>query len=165
MFTAKDLERGVMWSQVGLTFLSYCHMILVVAWAIGGLLDGFSNGILHVPPIAYEIILVKLISDTIGFGVDAVNRQFIVAVDKKHRTIVLLGVMLVIGIVLNLIHLVFTSIELNKCESVLCDNNYWFLFIFAFILGILAVLEGVMLWFFVRYHQHLKLFRMFISKK
>jgi len=161
----RDIKVAITWSQTGLTFLSYAHMILVVAWAMGGLLDGFSNGILHVPPLAYEIILVKLISDTIGFGLSITGQSFVVATKMKHRMIVLVGVLLVIGIALNITHLVFTAIELSQCTSLLCNNNYWFLFVFAFILSFIILFEAILLWYFVKYNRYVKLFQSFLNKK
>lgn len=164
MISAKDIKIAITWSQTGLAFLSWIHVVLVAAWAAGGLLDGFSNGILHVPPLVYEIILVKFVSDTIGFGVHALQRDFYAETRYKHQMILVTGFLLVIGIIINVTHLVFTAIELYKCESLLCDNNFWFLFIFAFIVGLLAVFEGILLWFFVVYDRHLKHFNLFILR-
>lgn len=161
MIFAKDIKIAITWSQTGLTFLTWIHTVLVAAWAIGGLLNGFSDGILHVPPLMFEIILVKFMAETIGFGLNAINRKFAVDTKNKHHMVVATGFLLLVGIVLNIIHLVFTGIELQKCESLLCGNNYWFLFIFAFILGILAVLEAILLWFFIVYDRHLKQFNLF----
>ena len=164
MISAKDIKIAITWSQTGLAFLSWIHVVLVAAWAAGGLLDGFSNGILHVTPLLYEILLAKFIAETIGFGVNAINGQFAVETRNKHQMILVTGFLLVVGIIINVAHLIFTAIELNKCESVLCDNNFWFLFIFAFIVGILAVLEGILLWFFVVYDKHLRYFNLFYSR-
>jgi hypothetical protein len=164
MISAKDVKIAITWSQTGLTFLSWIHVVLVVAWAAGALLDGFSNGIFHVTPILYEILLIKFIAETIGFGINAIRQQFAIDTHNKHQMILVVGFLLVIGIIINVTHLVFTGIELEKCESLLCDNNYWFLFIFAFILGILAVIEGIMLWYFIVYDRHLKHFNKFILR-
>ena len=152
--SAQDIERGIVWSQTGLTFISWGHAILVAAWAIGAMLGGFCNGILHVPPIAFEIVLIKFVADAIGFGVQLVHLNLVVDTQFKHRTIVGVYVMLVIGIALNITHLVFTAIELRRCTSLICENNFWFLFTFAFILGILAIFEIVMIWYFSRYNRH-----------
>lgn len=164
MISAKDVKIAITWSQTGLAFLSWIHVVLVAAWAVGGLLDGFSNGILHVTPILYEIILIKFIAETIGFGINALKQRFVADTHNKHQMILVTGFLLVIGIIINVTHLVFTGIELNTCDSLLCDNNFWFLFIFAFIIGLLAVFEGIMLWFFVIYDRHLKHFNKFILR-
>ena len=165
MISAKDIKIAITWSQVGLTFLSWIHTILVSAWAISALLNGFSNGILHVPPIMLEILLIKFIAETTGFGINAINRAFVVETTRKHNMILLTGIALVVGIIVNVIHLVFTAIEMNKCDSLICENNFWFLVIFAVLLGCLAVLECVLIYFFIVYDRHLKNFNVFIQQQ
>ena len=133
---------AVTWSQTGLSFLSYAHVALILAWGIAGIISGFANGILHVTPIVFEILLVKIMADSLGIA--------------RHRSIVLVCVLLVVAICLNVTHLVFTAIELGECTSVLCLNTYWFLFVFAFILGFLAVLEGILFYYFIWYSKNLR---------
>lgn len=137
---ATDVRHAVTWSRVGLRFLSYIHLILLVAWAVGGFLQGFSNGIFHVPPLAYEIIILKILSDALAGG------------DK--RPLVNLGIVLfVVAIGFNVTHTVFTIIEIQGTLG----DLYWFLIVFAVILVSLAVLEAVVVYYLIKYKRHLGL--------
>lgn len=154
MISPKDASIAVRWSIVGLTFLSYVHVTLVIAWALAAIVNGFSQmQILHVPPIALEIFLVKLLADTLGFGFPVNN------ISLKHRAIVLTGVWAFVCISINVVHLVFSCIEIVECTSIFCLNAHWLLFVFLFVLGFLAVTEAVIIVFLIRFDRHLRLLK------
>jgi hypothetical protein len=140
MLTQDDVRHAITWSRVGLRFLSYIHLLLLVAWAAGGLLQGFSNGIFHITPLAYEIIILKILSDALAGG------------DK--RPLVGLGIFLfVVAIGFNITHVVFTIIEISGTLG----DLYWFLIVFVVILASLVVLEGIVIYYLIKYKRHLGL--------
>jgi hypothetical protein len=118
----------------------------LVCWAFGGLLPLFSNGIWHITPIAYEILLRDVIGDSLGFGID-------IQVRLKRRAINLLYFLLVVAIGFNATHLGFTINELVTTDTPI----YWFLIFFSCLLGFLIVLEIVEIYYFVKYKSYLGL--------
>lgn len=149
----QDQVIAVRWSVVGLTALTWIHALLVAAWGFSAITAGFSNGILHAAPIGYEVFLVKFLSDTIGFGFPLNN------LTVKHRTIVLACVLLVVAMSLNILHLVFSCIEIVECTTALCLHTYWLLFVFLFLLGFLIVIEGIVIFYLVKFDRHVKLLK------
>lgn len=145
MITPQDIQHGLTWSQTGLSFLTWGHTILVAAWGFAAILGTFCHGILHVAPIAYEILLIKAMAETIGFGVK-------LDVPMKHQAIVFSMVMLVIGMILNVTHFIFNIVEFAEGSY---QVEFWFLVVFTVILGVLIILEGILVYYFNKYKYHL----------
>lgn len=155
----RDAKIAIAWSEAGLGFLSWVHCTLIFAWILGAIIDGFNTGILHVAPAAYEVLVVKILADSLGFGPDGNT-------GLKERTIVMALFVLVIAIFFNIIHLVFTSIELGTCTSALCNGTaYWFLVTFLVLQVILIVFESIIVYFLIKYRWHVKALVFATNKK
>lgn len=147
MLSANDVKISINWVQYGLTFLKWIHTIILICWACGGLLTQFSNGIWHITPIAYEILLRDVIGDSLGFGMD-------IEVRPKMRIINAIYFLLIVAIGFNATHLGFTIDELVTNSS---TPIYWFLIFFSCLLGLLIVLEVVYIYYFIKYKKYLGL--------
>jgi hypothetical protein len=143
----EDTKIAIKWVQTGLTFLKWVHTILLVGWAFGGLLTLFSNGILHITPLAYEIALRDVIGDSLGFGID-------IEIRSKQRIINLIYFMLIVGIALNGTHIGFTIYELVTNDA---SPIFWFLIFFTCLLCVLLVVEVVYFYYFIKYKRYLGL--------
>ena len=147
-----DIKHAIEWSQTGLAFLSYVHTALLVGWGFGPLVNGFSNGIFHAVPLAYEILALKILSDTIGFGLNLINGKWVAEATLKIRMINLSVFVFVIAIALNITHFVFTVIEV-------VDTVSGFLIFFSVLLGILTLLECVYIYYLLKYKRYLLLLK------
>lgn len=145
MIATKDVLEGITWCQAALAFLSWGHALLVAAWVLMGILSGFCQGILHIPPAAYEVLLIKIASDCIGFRVT-------MKPDTKRSAIFLCVAMLIGGILLNAVHGVFSIIELAS-DSV---RNYpdGLLIAFVVIIAVVMAIEGFMIHYFIKMRRY-----------
>lgn len=153
--TKTDINHGVNWSQIGLTFFSYVHTALLVAWTVGGLLPGFSNGILHVPPLGWEILVLKFVTDTIRFNPCVISGKFAGDTDSKIKMIHVSYFLLGVAIIFNITHAVFTIIEIPTHATSL----YWFLILFTIILFVLAILEASYIYYLSKFKKYILIFR------
>jgi hypothetical protein len=138
--TPDDFKHGIVFCQYQLGFLSWVHVVLLVMWATSVLLPGFVNGVLHLFPITIEILLVRILYDAIGLG----SNMVIYAI-----------VLCVIACVLNAVHLGFSVQEIVSCQTFLCETDYWFLFVFIFIVAVLFAVEVVIIYCLFRYKRYL----------
>lgn len=152
----EDIRHAIEWSQTGLGFLSYVQTLLLVGWACGVLVTGFSDGIFHATPLAFEILLLKVLSDTIGFGLNLINGNWVAEAKLKIRMINFTIGLCVIAIGFNVTHLVFTIIDITETVG---TNLYGFLIFFSILLGVLAILECIYIYYLVKYKRHLTLLR------
>ena len=128
------------------------------------LVDGFNNGILHLTPICYELILLKFISDSLGYGLNTLFGGILtLQLEHKNGMIITTLVLLIIGIIINVIHLIFSCLEIASCQTILCLNNYWFFFCFLFILGFIIVLEIIMWFYFLKYKRYVYLSKLWLA--
>ena len=148
--TKTDINHGLNWSMVGLTFFSYVHLTLLVAWTICGLDLGFSNGILHVPPLGWELIVLKVVTDTVRFNPCIINGQFGADTNAKFSLINFSYFLLLVGLGLNITHGVFT---------ILYDEHTWFYICFTVILFSLAVLDCIYFYYLVKFKQYIQIFK------
>lgn len=160
-----DIKHRVVWSQTGLVFLTWVHTCLLIAWAVCGIITGFANGILHVAPLAVEIFLMKLSSDTLGFSVDCTQKEFFLDVKQKYRMIILVCVILFVALALNIVHGIFGAIELRDCTTPLCVDTYWVLLIFTCIVFFLVIWEAIEFYYFVKYYFHLESFAKILKRE
>jgi len=154
--TKNDIKTTFNWCSTGLEFLTWGHASIIIAWGVATLIIGFANGLWHGTPIAYEIFLIKLMASAINFGLRVEGNDFVSSLKSKSTIINVVIFFLVIGIAINITHLVFSCIEISGCSSQLCVQDYWFLFIFLFILGALLFVEIVLIvyfWLFKSYIQ------------
>lgn len=124
------------------------------------MIGGFCEGILHIPPIAWEILLISILSDCLGFMIEVTpGTNLYIPADVNFKVKVIAWTIFVefVGIALNITHLVFTSIELAQCTSMLCENTYWFLVIFDIVLGLLVIIEVCEVVFLFKYKYHVGL--------
>lgn len=156
MLLQKDFAVGLSWCIYGLEFISWGHLSAVVAWAAATILMGFCNGMWHGTPLAWEILVVRIIASAIS---PSFNEKFVATFTHKITTIKFTIFILVIAIAFNIVHLVFSALEVNSCTSALCENpaTYWFLFVFLFILGIIIVLEIILIVYFIKYIKYIQL--------
>lgn len=146
--SVNDINIALKWVQTGLTFLKWVHTTILVAWACGAVLPMFSNGILHLFPIAYEILLRDVIGDSLGFSIDQIE------IRPKIRLINLIYFLLIVGIAINGTHIGFTIYDLATDEG---SPIFWFLIFFTCLLGALLVLECVYFYYFIKYKAYLEL--------
>lgn len=143
-----DVVIAIEWVQTGLTFLKWCHTVLLVGWACGGLLTQFSNGIWHITPLAYEILLRDVIGDSLGFSLTNIS------IRSKFRLINLLYFLLVVAIGFNGTHIGFTIYEIVTNDA---SPIYWFLIFFTCLLSFLLILEVIYIYYYVKYKKYLGL--------
>lgn len=140
----------IWWIQV----FSWVQTALLCIWAFGAYVKGFSNGLFHSVPIAYEILLFKLVSESVLYSLTWNQNVIEGFVEMKPTIIRVLLFCLVLGIVFNVTHVVFSGIEIRDCESELCQGSQWFLVLFIIILCMEIVVEVVyfaMCWQFGKY--------------
>jgi hypothetical protein len=150
-----DIMYAIEWSQTGLAFLSYVHTALLVGWGFGPLVNGFSNGIFHAVPLAYEIFALKILSDTIGFGLNLINGKWVAEAILKIRMIKFSVFVFVVAIALNITHFVFTIIEVVDTVG----DLHGFLIFFSVLLGTLTLLECVYVYYLLKYKRYLLLLK------
>ena len=136
-------------SEVGMTFLAYTHVLLLVMWGVILCIDNFCHGIFHGTPIAIEIFVMAIVFNTLDPSGIVPNYK------TKRRQLIFLFIVLVIGFGLNVTHLVFSVIELVECTSNLCLNTFWVLAVFIGVLAAFLVLEIVEFVTGVRYYRDL----------
>ena len=165
--TLSDIEIGLNWATYGLEFISWGHASTVIAWAVATVLMGFCNGIWHGTPLAWEILIVKFVASAIGVSVRSAKKERIIPqFETKETMINIVFLLLAVGIVFNVVHLVFSGLEISACTSALCMHpaTYWFLFVFLFILGLLVLFECVMIYYFWRYKRYVALAKLKYGK-
>jgi hypothetical protein len=165
MITEIDIKHGITWSQTGLEFLSWIHVTLLAFWGVIGLIDGFCEGIFHVAPIAWEIILIKFNASCIGFGIQTFNGHVLADGTHKIKLVWFVLVLYVIAVGFNITQFVFTIIEVTSCTTYICLNSYWVLIVFSVVLGVLIVLEIIEFAYFIKYLRHLRIYELFLKKK
>lgn len=133
-------------SEVGLSFLGYVHLLLLIMWAAILCIDHFCQGIFHGTPIAIEIFVMGMVLSKLTDELKI-----------KRRQLIFLAVVLVIGFGFNVTHLVFSAIELSNCTTNLCLNTFWVLAVFVALLGGLVVLEIVEFVTVIIYYQNTSL--------
>ena len=156
MISTSDIAHALNWSWAGLLFLSWWHTFILFVWPFNALIVGFSNGtFLHIVPISYEILVLKLLSVAIGgFGIDPTAVKDI---KMKQRVIVLTCVALVAAIAFNLAHAIYTLVVTVQDALTIDATLYWFLIVFSIVLITLAILEGIMIYYLVKLRQHVGL--------
>ena len=157
MISNADVVHALNWSWAGLNFLSWWHLSIIFIWPFFALIGGFSNGtFLHIIPIVYEIIIVKLVSVAInGFGADGVGNGK--DVKTKQQIIVLSVVALVLAIGFNLAHAIYTLVVTFQNSLTIDSTLYWFLIVFSIMILVLAVLEAIMIYYLLKLRQHVGL--------
>ena len=156
--TNKDIKITLNWCATGLEFLTWGHASIIIAWGVALLVIGFANGIWHGTPIAYEILLVKFMASTISYGLSLSGDKITFVSNLKSKVVIvnIIIFLLVVGIGLNITHLVFSSIEISGCTSQFCINDYWFLLVFLFILGALIIIELILIYFFWKFGKYIQ---------
>lgn len=157
MASLVDCEHAINWSQTGLKFLKWIHVVFVVGWVCASIVAGFSEGWYHMFIMFLEPILIALEGD-------ATNRVIIykghVLGDAKVTMRVIKFTLFIIFAcaAVNVAHFVVSVIEAAQCTSIFCSNTFWFLVVFIIWLGLLIFLECVEFYFFYVYLQHIKVF-------
>jgi hypothetical protein len=136
-------------SEVGLRFIGYVHLLLLIMWAASSCIDSFSTGIFHATPLTFEIFALCILFSILGFAIDW-ERDL----KAKRRQLVFLMAILILAFGFNVTHLVFTAIELIDCTSNLCVNTFWVLAVFLALLCGILVIEIVEFVLSVRYYQN-----------
>ncbi len=156
MISAADVDHALNWSWAGLNFLSWWHTCSLFIWPFNALVVGFSNGtLLHIVPISYEILMLKVISVAInGFGSSGVGGK---DVKTKQHTIVLAIGMLVVAIAINLTHSIYTLVVTFQDALTIDSTLYWFLIVFSIVLLVLAVLEAIIIYYLIKLRLHIGL--------
>ena len=151
----QDVMHANNWSQTGLKFLNYIHVVLITGWVGAAIVSNFSEGVMHMFAMLLEPFLLKLESDATGYGLAVINNCL--TADTKHRPrlikFVLFMIFLCCGI--NLAHLIVSIVEAVQCTSQFCESTYWFLIVFIAWLGVLVILEAIEFYFFIVYLRHM----------
>lgn len=145
--TPDEFKHAIAFCQYQLGFLSWVHVVLLMMWGTSVLIPGFVNGVLHLFPITIEILLVRILCDAIGFG----SGMF------RKNVVIYAIVLCVVACVLNAVHLGFSVQEIVSCQTFLCETDYWFLFVFIFIVAALFAVEVVIIYCLLRYKRYLHL--------
>lgn len=145
--TPEEFKHGIAFCQYQLGFLSWVHVVLLMMWGTSVLLPGFVNGVLHLFPLTIEILVVRMLCDAIGFG----SGMF------RKNVVIYAIVLCVVACVLNAVHLGFSVQEIVSCQTFLCETDYWFLFVFIFIVAALFAVEVVIIYCLLRYRRYLHL--------
>jgi len=136
-------------SETGLTFLSWIHVLICFMWGVSQCVSGFCSGFFHGTPIAFEIFLLAFLFSLTRFEIDWDK-----SLKTKRRQLTLALVILVLAFTFNIVHVIFSAIEMSDCTSNLCVNSFWVLAVFIAILSVLICLEVIEFVFIVRYYQN-----------
>lgn len=150
--TEKDFQHGIAFCQYQLSFLSWAHVVLLMMWGTSVLLPGFVNGVLHLFPLTIELLVVRVLCEAIGFGSGGARETMF-----RKNVVTSALVVCVVACVLNAVHLGFSVQELVSCGTFLCEMDYWFLFVFIFIIAVLFALEAAIVYCLLRYKRYLYL--------
>lgn len=155
--TIEQATEGVSFIQTQINFLSWVHVVFLICWSTSGILPFFSNGWLHIFPICWEVLVLKVISEAIGFGTKTLSILLTEEIQKRIYLIWAAIGVLVVAVVLNIIHFAFSVLEILDCETQLCNLDYWFLFVFLFIIPLLFCLELFLIYLMWKYKRYLYL--------
>lgn len=151
----KDVAHAITWSRVGLTFINWVHCIMLMAWPIACVIPNFSNGtIFHCPPLFFEILCLLWVSYAIQLGLVVRHNEFVSDTKMAVRKVNTGYVIIVIAIAFNVVHIIFTIIQLTTPNSTPGDL-FWFLIVFTVILFIIVAIECSYLYFLWYYKLHL----------
>jgi len=156
----KELKIGLNYYCYGLELISWGHTSAVIAWGVATVIAGFCDGIFHGTPLAWEILLVKLIASCIGFSINKLNvNEIIVDLKTKEYLIGFTIFLLLIGIVLNGVHLGFSVSEFISCSTRICIHpaTHWVLIVFAILLVVIIMFELVMIFYLAKYQKCVRL--------
>ncbi len=156
MLSASDVTHALNWSWSGLLFLSWWHTCIIILWPFWALIVGFSNGtFLHFVPLAYEILVIKVLSVAIsGFGADGIVAG---DVKMKQQVIVLSIVVMVFAVGFNLAHAIYTLVVTVQDALTIDSTLYWFLIVFSIVILVLAILEAIIIYYLVKLRLHIGL--------
>ena len=154
MLNEKDIGHIINWNENGLWFLSMVHWWLLIGWAASAVVPAFSEGVLHAAPICVELIVWGVLCYSLKFQ----HTKLSVANFKLKRQWLKLFIFCVIcGIGCNIAHFTLAVLEAQApCTSSLCNNGAWgFLIAFIVLLGIVIIIEGIELFYVVKYLSHM----------
>lgn len=141
-------------TQTWLLFLSWIYTFLLSAWALVALLRDFSHGLLHVAPLALELLALASVFSALTLGV--VSRGAQLRTDTRNKLVATLAarILVILSIALNVVHIVFGIIEAVDCATVFCMGTQWFLIVFVIVLGILVVLKGFLVYYLILFNSY-----------
>lgn len=155
MINISDIDHAINWSQLGLKFLKWIHVVFIVGWVVGSIVDGFSEGWYHMFIMFLEPILIALQSDSVSKVL--IVRGLVVGETKHLHSLIKFTIFVTFAcFAVNIAHFIVSIVEVVQCTSVFCINTYWFLVTFIVWLGLLIFLEGVEMYFFFVYLQHVR---------
>jgi hypothetical protein len=125
---------------------------LLFSWSMLTLIRNFSEELFHVSFwLAYDIIYVVICALTIGFTLRVGSKGDIGLDPRRSISLSNFCIFLsVVAIANNLTHFIFTIVDISDGVT---TASYWFVVAFSALLAVLALLDGLGIFYWVKYRE------------
>lgn len=131
------------------------YACLLFSWSMLTLVGHFSEDLFHISFwLGYDILYVVLCAITVGFNIRIKSGKIGLYTTRSITLSNFCIFLACIAIANNLTHLIFTILDLSDGSTL---APYWFIVALAGLLGILVILDGLNLFYWVRYRENVRL--------